>query len=111
MYHFENLDFEQIAAALGISQTNAVKLHNEAMVILKHKLADRVRRRWPGRVAGTSRCPICDHPKRDQIEKIVAGKKTTESWGTINKRLKSSIGRIFHPPTLLINHQKYHKKG
>jgi len=111
MYHFENLDFDQIAAALDLPIPQVKKLHGEALVILKYGLAEAVNRRWPGRFDKMLSCPICSHPKRELIERIITGKKEHESWGTINRRLKSQIGRIIHPPALLINHQKYHKKG
>lgn len=111
MYYFECLDMEQIAEELGLTQPQIKKIHREAMLVLKYKLAETVNDRWPGKIPKLPRCAICDHPKRELIEEIIAGKKEHESWGTINKRLKTEIGQIFHPPSLLINHQKYHKKG
>jgi hypothetical protein len=111
MYHFESLEFDQIAAELGLKVSQIKKIHSEAFVNLKYRLAEMVNRRWPGKFPAAKHCPICDHPKRQLIDRIIASKHQRESWGTINKRLKAEIGRSFHPPSLLINHQKYHQKG
>jgi len=110
MYYFENLDVEQITAELGLDQRIIYRRLRESLIKLRSSLAEAVKSRWPKQFRSLKLCPICDHPERLAIEKIIHGKKTSESWRTINKKLKQQIGRIFNPPTIMINHIKYHDK-
>jgi hypothetical protein len=111
MYFFENLNLCQIEQETGQSCHQVQKLLREAMLMLKHSLTDIVCNRWPDRFKEANRCPICKHPQRKTIEKIVKCKKQSESWGIINKRLKKKVGQTFNPPSIMINHIKYHRKG
>lgn len=111
MYFFENLNISQIEQETGQSCHQVQKLLREAMLILKYSLTDIVRSRWPDRFKEVNRCPICRHPQRKTIEKIIKCKKEAESWGMINKRLKKKVGETFNPPSIMINHIKYHRKG
>jgi hypothetical protein len=110
MYYFENLEANHIAAELDLDQRTVYRLLRESLRILKASLAEAVKSRWPGRFDDLKSCPICNHPERTAIEKIIRGKKAGDSWSTINKKLKKRIGRIFNPPNVMINHIKYHDK-
>jgi len=110
MYYFENLGVEQIAVELGLDQRAVYRLLRESLIMLKSSLTEVVKARWPRRFSDLKLCPICDHPERQTIETIIRGKKSGDSWGAINKKLKQRIGRIFNPPTVMINHIKYHDK-
>jgi hypothetical protein len=109
-YYFENLEIEQIAAETGLNEQDIRKLLRESLLILKSALTEIVRRRWPDRFLQLKTCPICDHPAKIEIERIISMKKPEESWGTINQRMKRMIGCSFNPPILMINHLKYHNK-
>ncbi|OQX92298.1 MAG: hypothetical protein B6D58_03655 [candidate division Zixibacteria bacterium 4484_95] len=111
MYFFENLSLHQIEQEMEQNCHQVQKLLREAMLMLKYSLTDVVRNRWPERFKEVNRCPICKHPQRKTIEKIIKSKKEAESWGTISKRLKKKVGETFNPPSTMINHIKYHKKG
>ena len=111
MYYFENRDIDQIAAETGLGQQDIRKLLRESLLILKYALAGIVEKRWPDRFKNINTCPICSHPQRVDIEKIISAHKSGESWGKVNKRLRQKIGRTFNPPMVLINHLKYHKLG
>jgi len=67
-----------------------------------------VQKRWPDRFKDLNTCPVCSHPKKHLIEKIIKNKKKNESWRSLNNRLKKKTGRSFNPP---INHLNYHTKG
>lgn len=111
MYFFENLNIGQIAQETAIKPSLVLKLLREATLTLKHSLADIVRNRWPDRFGGLGRCQVCEHPKRKIIEIIANSKKRGESWGSLNKRLAKIAGTTFNPPSILINHMKYHTRG
>lgn len=111
MYFFENLNLSQIEQETGQSQHQVQKLLREAILMLKSTLAEIVCNRWPDRFQKINRCPICLHPERKMIERVISGKKEAESWGIINKRLKKRVGETFNPPSIMINHIKYHRKG
>ena len=110
MYYFENLEVNRIADDLGLDQRTVYRLLRESLIMLKTSLAKAVKARWPGRFDDLKLCPICGHPERSAIDSIILSKKSNESWGAINKKLKQRIGRIFNPPAIMINHIKYHDK-
>jgi len=111
MYFFENLSPDEIAGELDLNDFQVHKIFNEAMLILKHSLAETVQKRWPDRFKDLNTCPVCSHPKKHLIEKIIKNKKKNESWRSLNNRLKKKTGRSFNPPLILINHLNYHTKG
>ncbi|MCP4583491.1 MAG: hypothetical protein GY839_17925 [candidate division Zixibacteria bacterium] len=111
MYYFENLELERIAVETGLDHRDIRKLLRESLMILKYALAEAVQKRWPGRFKKLNPCPICNHPARTEIEKIISARKPGESWGTINKKIKRQIDSTFNPPIIMINHTKYHKQG
>ena len=110
MYYFENLEVNHIADELGLDQRTVYRFLRESLIMLKASLAETVKTRWPGRFDDLKSCPICNHPERTNIEKIIRSKRPCDSWSTINKKLKKRIGRIFNPPNVMINHIKYHDK-
>jgi len=111
MYFFENLNLDEIADEIDLHVFQVHKLLSEALLILKHSLAETVQERWPDRFKNLNTCPVCNHPKRHLIEKIIRKKKKNESWRLVNNRLKQKTGQAFNPPSILINHLKYHTKG
>ena len=111
MYYFENRDIDQIAAETGLDQQDIRKALREGLLTLKYALAEAVEKRWPDRFKNINTCPICSHPQRVDIEKIISAHKSGESWGKVNKRLRQKIGRTFNPPMVLINHLKFHNLG
>ncbi len=111
MHYFENLNLTDIAGEMGLEENQVHKLLGEALSILKYVLADIVENRWPDRFKNLHLCPVCNHPEKKKIEKIISGKRNKDSWGKINSQLNKHVGETFHPPSILINHLKYHMKG
>ena len=110
MFYFESRKINEIAKQTGLEIPRIREIIREGLNRLKHLLADEASRRWTGRVK-VSHCPVCLHPRRLAIEAIIQQKKTCQSWARINRRLLARIGRRFNPPSLLVNHLKYHMKG
>jgi len=108
MYYFEERTLDEIAAEMGITTRKAAELIRESRDRLKHVLASRMHERWPNRFRKPRVCPICSHPKRDLIEKIIAAKKPKESWAFINTKIKKRCGKSINPPSVLIGHLKNH---
>ncbi len=111
MYYFENLGLDQITKEVNLDTPHLDRILREGTLLLRYSLAEMVQKRWPGRFKNIRLCPVCSHPRRVAIERILAEKKAGESWGTLNKRLRKSVGKTFNPPSILINHLKYHMKG
>jgi hypothetical protein len=108
MYYFENRETDNIAADLQLDNTDVCKLLREGLNMLKYRLADLVKKRWPNRFTRIRPCPICSHPRRLDIERIIAAKQPTDSWGKVNRALKRDVGCAFNPPSVIISHIKYH---
>jgi hypothetical protein len=108
MSFFEERETSDIALELRVSENEVKRLLNTARLSLKNALAGLVKERWPKKFGHLKACPICGHPQREAIEKIIAGKSQRQSWSSINKLLRQAIGKTFHPPSLMIYHLKYH---
>jgi hypothetical protein len=93
---------QQIADINGQTKKQVVAALYEAKRLLKTHLSDFVLKRWNIKVRG--RCRICEHPKRNIIEKMLLAKRRSETWGSFNKRLRERIGERFTPPKILIAH-------
>ncbi len=107
--YFEGMDAEAAAAEIGLSPESVIKISREALHVLKNRLRQVVHKRWPKFFPSAETCPICAHPERAEIERIITAKIDSESWGSVNRKLKKSVGRIFNPPMIIINHLKYHR--
>jgi hypothetical protein len=110
MYYFECLDIKQIALSMKLPPDDIRSLLRESLLMLKSNLADIVAKRWPKRFSKIKRCKICGHPQRSLIEKIVRERLPSDSWGKTNRLIKKQVGCCFNPPTVIINHMKYHTK-
>lgn len=97
----------QIAKASNITEKEVVTAYYEAKRQLKIQLADFVFNRWGIKSYGI--CTICGHPRQDVIDKMLHGKRQSESWGSFNRRLMATIGERFTPPKLLIAHLNHIK--
>ena len=110
MYYFECRSIEEIAGEIGIGDTDIKMILRRSLLTLKSRLDKMVRARWPRRFADNPKCRICRHPQKDEIERILREKAPSESWGSVNSRLKSKLGLSFNPPSILISHMRYHMK-
>jgi hypothetical protein len=111
MYYFESREITAIAIELHLNENDVRKLLREGLGQLKHRLTDLVQKRWPDRFAALKPCPICSHPRRRQIDKLLEARKPTDSWGKVNRAVRQKFGCTFNPPSVIINHLKYHIKG
>ncbi len=109
-YYFETRVIDDIAEEIGLPEEDTRRILREGLLKLKHALADEVKTRWPDRFGDIRICPICNHPERVAIETLIKSKKRNESWGVVNRRLKSKFGVSFNPPSVIISHMKYHTK-
>ena len=109
LYYFETREIVNIATELGLPESDIRKLLRDGLNMLRHRLADLVRKRWPTKFAEARRCPICAHPRRREIEAIVKARKPADSWGKVNRELRKRFGCSFNPPSVLISHLKFHQ--
>ena len=104
----ETKTFDQIEIELGIDQERLRGMLNAAFLALRQRLLPAVRNRWPKGFAHLKGCPICAHGQRELIEQLILGKTKTQSWKSLNRRIKEEVGVIFNPPIIMKHHVKYH---
>jgi hypothetical protein len=102
---YRGMTISQIAQCHGINRRRAEADIYEAKRLLRYHLADFVRDRWDIKVSGI--CKLCTYPKSGTIERMLKGKKDSESWGSFGKRLSKVIGERINPPRVLIAHLKH----
>jgi len=100
--HFRGLSMADVARENGITIKSARAGLHEAERQLRQRLAEFAGARW--KLAKVSVCRICKHPKKAVIERLLASKKDSESWGVFCRRLERRIGERVHPPRVLITH-------
>ena len=106
MYHFENAEIDQIAREMNVSESDICRFLDEGLRLLQRRLIESVHKRWPKRFR--QKCPICNHPRRKEIDQLLTSRKPTNSWGKTNRAIKRRFGCTFNPPFVMINHLKYH---
>ena len=106
--YLESKTFEEIETELGIEQERLSGMLNTAVLALRQRLLPAVKNRWPKGFAHLKGCPICAHEQRGLIEQLILGKTKTQSWKSLNRRIKEEVGVIFNPPIIMKHHVKYH---
>jgi len=106
--YWEMLTQKEIARYLGITPIEVRAIIKLAHAKLRPYLANYVRERWHFSPRGV--CPICTHPRRAIIERLLDEKTRSESWGEFGQKLSKTIGEKINPPRLLIVHLNHIQK-
>ena len=107
-YYFMGRAPDEIARESGCSEQAVRRALREGAVKLRYALTDFVERRFELRTRQTETCPICASPQRVKAERIIAGKKSSETWRRIIRELRDALGIRVGTPQTLIGHTKYH---
>jgi hypothetical protein len=111
MYYFERASLKQIIAETGYTERKAIRAFAIAKTALKHSLAEIVKKRWPACKVKSSKCPICDHPRRTEIDSIILQKPKSQNWRQFNQMLFMEFGFTVNPPSLIKYHIQYHQRS
>jgi len=105
MRYYDGATTGEISLAMHKPEKEILSLIYEARRQMKIQLGEFVKKRWG--IETGKLCRICVHPGRATIESILIGKRRTESWGKISKKIYEVVGERFHPPQILKAHLKH----
>ncbi len=108
MYWFEGKSLKELSELLGRKPHKLDGMNRRIIKKLKRKLAKYVCEQFGIVEQEVSRCIICSHPERKEIDRILLAKKADETFRPIYKLLSEQFGLKISTPQILIGHIKYH---
>jgi len=108
LYWFEGRSVDELASIFGKRRHNIESLNKRILRKLKYHLAGYVRERFGIDVDSGEDCIICNHPQREEIDKLLLAKKESETFRPIYRKLRERFGIVVSTPQILIGHMKYH---
>jgi len=107
-FYFMGETYEQIERRLGKERYKLERIHHQALERLRFLLADFVEAHFGIKVERPHRCPICSHPKKDEIEEILERKKPEESWRPTLEILRTEFDLKITAVQTVIAHVRKH---
>lgn len=108
-FHFQGLSYQDISRATGREVYRLELLHRRALRSLAARLRPLVATEDVRRERRNTGCPLCCHPAREQIDRLLNSKRREETWKRINAILKERYAVPSLSPRLIIGHLKYHR--
>jgi hypothetical protein len=102
-FYFEGLPYKQISLLLKTNQRKLERMHKNILKQLKILLKDFVEKRFKLKIADEKLCPICLHPKREELEKILDSKRKEESFKRILRIFKEKFQLEISTPVVNYN--------
>jgi hypothetical protein len=108
LFYFQGFETTVIAAYLNRTLSRVETLRRKAMRRLRLYLCDELRGKFGTSPPVDEDCPICVHPRRRQIEKLLARKKPDETWRKTIGLLRDNFNLTGISPRRLAGHMSYH---
>ena len=109
-FYFMGETYEQIEKRLGKERYKLERIHHQALERLRFLLADFVEAHFGIKVERANRCPICSHPEREKIERILERKRPEESWRPAMKILRTEFELKLSTVQTVIAHLRKHMR-
>ncbi len=110
-HYFHGRSLSYIAGETGRDHHRVQAHHRHIIKKLRSLLAPFINQRfyppknlWPA-------CPLCCHPRRDDIDRILRLKSPSQTWRPILRLLRRRFNLEIASPQRLIGHLKYHNVG
>jgi RNA polymerase sigma factor (sigma-70 family) len=107
-FYFDCFSLEKIGFLLKKRKDRLQRIHQNALNKLKLILKDYVEKRFKLRVEGESNCIICQSPYREELDRIIRGKRKEETWKRIIRILQDHYDLRIKAPQTLIGHLRKH---
>jgi len=110
-FYFQGWGYRQISGQTGRELYKLEALHQRAVDKLKTHLSVLLDGKYGLAERRPRTCPLCQHERRAEIDRVLASKKEWETWGRCLSILREQYGIPVRTPQLLIGHCKYHMVG
>lgn len=108
LFYFKFMSYQEIARKLRKRIYRLERLHDRALGKLRLLLADFVKERFGFDAAPDTNCPICRSPYREELDRLINGKKAEETYSRLIKVFKQRYGINVTTPQVIIGHQRKH---
>ncbi len=98
----------ELAAAMNRDVHRVEAQQRRALRRLKSLLAPIVRRDFGLETEPDSSCPICQSPRRQEIDAIIAARDRRRPWTPILRTLRVDFALSISTPQVVIGHERYH---
>lgn len=107
-FHFQGLSYQEISRITGREIYRLDALHRRAMRKLTVGLRPLVEESCRRDHFPKTGCPLCSHPAREEIDRLIHSKRREETWKRMIRILRKKYALPIRSPQLLIGHLKYH---
>lgn len=108
LFYMQGVTYPEISALTGRT-VHRLEAQNEAAV---KKLKALLHEYLGGRFNIPSQtdpcCPICAHPRREEVNRLLRSKSDGETWKRIYQVLREDFNLRVYPVRRIIAHMKYH---
>ncbi len=107
-FYFQGLSYQEISRITGREIYRLGALHRRALRKLTARLRPLVQETCNRDDFRKTGCPLCDHPAREEIDRLIYSKRREETWKRMIKTLRKEYALPIRSPQLIIGHLKYH---
>jgi hypothetical protein len=107
-YYFMGQTYAEISEKSNREIFKLAALHKRAIKKLKKNLSKFVENNYGITTESNINCPICNHEKRIELNKLIVGRDKTRTWKPILKIFREKYRVDLRTPQLIIGHEKYH---
>jgi hypothetical protein len=107
-FYFMGETYDQIERRTGKERHRLETIHRQALERLRFLLTDFVEGFYGVRVERESKCPICDHPRKAEIEEVLREKRAEESWRPTLEILREKFNLEVSSVWVLVAHLRKH---
>lgn len=109
-YYMQGMNYRRISHETGKPIYRLETLHRRALRKLRSPLHNLLGGRYNIPSPENPDCPLCFHPRSEEIDRLIQSKTRPETWRRIIRSLREEFGIILPTLQLLIGHSKYHIK-
>jgi len=108
LFYMQGISYREISALTGRDMHRLVAQNTIAVKKLKILLTEFVESHFNIDARSNSGCPLCNHPRRAEIDRLLQTKSDTETWKRIYQVLRDDFDLCVFPARKIIGHLKYH---
>jgi len=110
LYYMQGMNYRRISQETGKPIHLLEALHQRALRRLKPLLHDLLGGRYNIPAPQENVCPLCLHPRSEEINRLIRSKTKPETWRRIIISLRDEFGIVLPTLQQLVGHNKYHIK-
>jgi len=108
LFYFMGESYRSISERSGREVSKLDSLCNRALKKLRKRLTQFAEDTFGISSQQFSNCPLCQSPRRREIDILIHNKPSDSTWREIIKELRADFGIVIRAPQILIGHEKYH---